>query len=456
MSFSEYLPYYKRNLKVAFPVMLTQLGIALMGVIDSIMVGHHSTAELAAVSFANAIFFSVMLFPLGIMMGLTPMVGKAYTQGERVRVRRLFANGLLNSTLWGITTVLFMACFIPLIPHMGQESVVVEKAQPYYILVVLSILPLIIGNSFRQFLEGLGNTMVAMIITISSNLLNIILNGLLIFGLCGLPELGSTGAAIATLVSRCTLPIAFVLAMKFKREWAQYLKKSDKSDISRTVIREINKIGMPIGFQTWLETIAFTLSFIFVGWISKETLAAHQIANHMSDLTFMIALGVGAATTIRISHQWGANNYEGIRMAANASIHLIIVLNSIGALLMVSFRHLIPHIFTTDIEVIEIAANILIYTALYQLSDGLQAVGAAMLRGIQDVKAPMYIALLAYGVICLPLGYVLTFPCEMGVDGMWIGFIVGLSVAAILFHIRFRKKFKELIPPHLPQSPDCQ
>ena len=157
MVFYDYLPYYKRNLQIAFPVMLTQLGIALMGVIDSIMVGHHSTAELAAVSFANAILFSVMLFPLGIMMGITPMVGKAYAHGESCRVRQLFANGLLNATLWGVVTVLLMACFIPLIPHMGQDPVVVEKAQPYYLLVVLSILPLIVGNSFRQFLEGLGN-----------------------------------------------------------------------------------------------------------------------------------------------------------------------------------------------------------------------------------------------------------------------------------------------------------
>ena len=179
--------------------------------------------------------------------------------------------------------------------------------------------------------------------------------------------------------------------------------------------------------------------------MNKETLAAHQIANHISDLTFMLAIGVGSATTIRIAHQWGAKNYEGMRMAANASIHLIIFMNSVGAVLIFGLRHWLPLLFTIDGSVIEIASDILIFTALYQLSDGLQTVGAGMLRGIQDVRAPMYIALLAYGVICLPLGLVLMFPCGLGVRGMWIGFIAGLSVAAILFHLRFRKRYKEIV-----------
>ncbi len=173
-------------------------------------------------------------------------------------------------------------------------------------------------------------------------------------------------------------------------------------------------------------------------------MAALQIGNQIAILTFMLAVGIGAATTVRVSHQYGLRDYKAVRMAANASIHLCLLMNAIGATLMISCRKIIPLAFTNDPAVIEIASSLLIFAGLFQLSDGLQCVGIAMLRGIQDVRRPALYAFIAYILLELPIGYILMFPCGLGANGMWIGFIIGLSVAAVLFHTRFRSQFRKI------------
>ena len=210
------------------------------------------------------------------------------------------------------------------------------------------------------------------------------------------------------------------------------------------MLKQLSTIGFPIGVQTLMETIAFTAAFVFIGWISKEALAAHQIANQICDMTFMVILGIGSATTIRVSHQLGANNLEGVRMASNASIHLVLVINAVGAVFMIGLRNYIPLLFTHDQEVIAIASQLVVLAGVLQLADGLQVVAASMLRGITDVKVPMVIALFSYTIVCISIGLFLAFPMGMGAVGIWIGFVVGLSVAAVCLHTRFRIQYKKL------------
>jgi MATE family multidrug resistance protein len=193
-----------------------------------------------------------------------------------------------------------------------------------------------------------------------------------------------------------------------------------------------------------LETFLFTASFVIIGWISKEALAAHQIANQIADMTFMLALGIGSATTIRVSHQLGERNIHGVRMASTASVHLVLLMNTIGAALMISLRNYIPMLFTEDQEVMAIASQLIVLAGLFQYADGLQAVGAAMLRGITDVKVPMVIAFVSYILIGLSVGLLCAFPLNMGAAGIWVGFIFALAIAAICFHIRFNRKLKVL------------
>ena len=439
-------------------MMLTQLGASLVGLFDSIMVGRYATVDLAAVSFSNALFFTVMVFAMGALMGLTPLVGieigkmsDATEQSElQLRITALFKNGALFTILLSIFTLILLGSCIPFLHCFGQDPAVVEVARPYYTLIVLSIAPFLFFTFFKQFLEGLGNTSVAMVITLAMNALNILLNWLFIYGNWGCPELGATGAGIGSLIARTGMPICFMAAMYFRREWRGYIRSIRTKGYRLSTIQELSKIGFPIGIQTLMETIAFTAAFVFIGWISKEALAAHQIANQICDMTFMVILGIGSATTIRVSHQLGANNLDGVRMASHASIHLVLVINAIGAALMIGLRHQIPLLFTEDQEVIAIASKLVVLAGMLQLADGLQVVAASMLRGITDVKVPMVIAVISYTIICISVGLTLAFPMGMGAEGIWIGFVIGLSTAAVCLHLRFHKQFKKLKTTTLP------
>ena len=453
IKFKEYLPYYKRNLKVALPVMLTQLGASLVGLFDSMMVGHYATVDLAAVSFANALFFMAMVFAMGALMAITPLVG--IQMGEmnimpekkadiRQKIAVLFQNGMLFTMLQSAFMLILLAGCIPFLSYFGQEPEVIEVARPYYILIVVSLVPFLVFTFFKQFLEGLGNTLVAMIITLAMNGLNILLNWIFIYGHWGAEAMGATGAGIGSLISRVGMALCFGLAMWFHKDWKYYIQTFSWRNFSWSEIKQQIKLGFPIGAQTFLETFTFAASFVIIGWISKEALAAHQVANQIADMTFMIALGVGAATTIRVSHQLGEKNIVGVRMASNASIHLVLVINTIGAALMIGLRHYIPMLFTEDKEVIAIASKLIVIAGLFQYADGLQAVGAAMLRGITDVKVPMLIAFISYILVGLSVGLICAFPLQQGASGIWIGFIFGLSLAAICFHIRFRRLMRNI------------
>ena len=445
-SFKTYLPYYKRNLKVALPVMLTQLGASLVGFFDSIMVGHYATVDLAAVSFANAIFFTVMVFAMGALMGITPLVGiqigaqhtsspiansqspianhqspitNRQSPTANNQISSLFQNGILFTVLLSAVMLILLSACIPFLDRFGQDPAVIEVARPYYILIVISLVPFLFFSFFKQFLEGLGNTMVAMVITLLMNGLNILLNWVFIYGNWGFESMGATGAGIGSLISRIGMPLCFWAVMAWRKEWKQYLRMTWQR-FSWQRIRELAKIGFPIGGQTLLETFLFTASFVIIGWISKEALAAHQISNQIADMTFMLALGIGSATTIRVSHQLGERNIHGVRMASTASVHLVLLMNTIGAALMISLRNYIPMLFTEDQEVMAIASQLIVLAGLFQYADGLQAVGAAMLRGITDVKVPMVIAFVSYILIGLSVGLLCAFPLNMGAAGIWL------------------------------------
>ena len=458
-SFRAYLPYYKRNLKVAMPVMFTQFGAVLVGLADSIMVGHYGTADLAAVSFSNALFFTVMVFSMGALMGVTPLVGHVHGRLEKLlaqgtteeeiehkheQITAYLANGLIFTAIMCVLSLAILAPCIPFLDNFGQEPEVVACARRYYILIVLSIIPFLLFCFAKQFLEGLGNTMVAMLITLGCNLLNIFLNWVFIFGHLGFEAMGAEGAGWATLIARLCLPICFFIAMIAKADWRRYITSLKGYLITLREVQHLLVIGMPIGLQSFAETFLFTASFVIIGWINKEALAAHHIANQMADLTFMLALGIGAATTIRVSHQLGKGDLQAVQMASRASVHLCLLMNTIGAAIMIFGRNYIPYIFTNDPEVVPIASTLLVIAGTLQYADGLQCIGAAMLRGIQDVRVPMRIALFAYIAVGLPLGLALTFPLGLGAKGMWIAFVIALAIPAVLFHIRFNRQLKRL------------
>ena len=439
--------------------MFTQFGAAMVGLADSIMVGHYGTADLAAVSFSNALFFTVMVFAMGALMGVTPLVGHVHGRLEKLlqqgttdeeiahkheQITSYLSNGLVFTGIMCLISLALLAPCIPFLDDFGQEPEVVSCARPYYILIVLSIIPFLLFCFSKQFLEGLGNTFVAMMITLGCNLLNIFLNWVFIFGHMGFHPMGAEGAGWATLIARALMPLCFFIAMISRADWRRYIVSFRGYLITRREVEHLLAIGTPIGLQSFAEAFLFTASFVIIGWINKEALAAHHIANQMADLTFMLATGIGAATTIRVSHQLGKGDLQAVRMASRASVHLCLLMNTIGAAIMIFGRNYIPYIFTDDPEVVPIASTLLIIAGTFQYADGLQCIGAAMLRGIQDVRVPMQIALFAYIAVGLPLGPYLTFPLGLGAKGMWMAFVIALAIPAVLFHIRFNRQLKRM------------
>jgi len=441
MNFKTYLPFYKRNLKVAFPVMLSQAGQVLVQQVDNMMVGRVGTTELAAVSFANSIFIIGMVMGMGFTFGLTPLTGHEWATGNHKKASSLFRNSMLTNFIMAIALALVLFSISFFMKYMGQPPQVIEEAVPYFRILVVSMIPFLMFFTFKQFTEGLGNTKTAMYITLSANALNILLNYILIFGKLGFPALGVNGAGYASLIARTLMPILFLI-IYLKKDWLKrYLILLKKTTFNRKQIKDLIKIGYPISGQMLLEVSAFALSGVMMGWIGEVPLAAHQIALGLASVTFMIVTGIASATTIRVSHQYSRQNYKNMYKAAMASVHLVLAFMATTALLFLIFRNSLPKIYTPNPEVIALASQLLIMAAIFQIFDGMQVAMLGVLRGLADVKQAMFYAFFAYLVVNLPLAYFLAFTLEVGPIGIWTGFVAGLGIAAIMFFIRFRKQY---------------
>lgn len=444
MFVKEYLPFYSRNLKIAIPIIMSSMGTTFVQIIDTLMVGRLGTIELAAVAFSTSIFLLGSLFVSGLMMGGTPIIGQLFSRGDNIQISRFFANMMYMAIYVSVVVGLILYVVRIFMPYMGQDPQVVVFAKQYFLILILSLLPNSIFFVFKQWLEGLGNTAVAMAITLASNVINIVFNYLLIYGKFGFPELGVVGAGIATLISRIMLVVLFVIYLCFVKRWRIYHQKCFSNLFNLKEQKELYRVGTPIAVHTLLEVSAFSLSGIMMGWISATAMASHQICSNISMVSFTILLGIANATTIRVSHQYGARDFKSMKMAANASVHLCLLVTIVMGLLFVILRYPVMSLFTEDTEVIKIGAQILIAVGIYQIFDGMQVVGAGILRGIKDVTITMYAAFISYVVINLPLGYFLAFICNWGPIGIWAGFIGGLSTAALLFRIRYVKDFKKI------------
>lgn len=441
----QYLPYFKRNLKVALPIMATQAGQVVVQLADNIMVGHLGPMELAGVSFANAIILIWMVAAMCFSQGITPIAGQLFGRNEKDKISSLFKNaGVLNLVMTAIICSL-MIVNGHFMDKMGQEEVVVGFARDYFYITVLSMLPTVIFSSIRFFSEGIGNTKNAMWITLITNLLNILLNYIMIYGKWGCPAFGVAGAAYATLISRILAAVAFIILLYTHKEYKPYMKDRAKHPLSFKTMKELLKVSMPISLQGLLEIFTFSLAAIMVGWISAYHLAAHQIAQNLSSLTFMLAMGIGNAATIRVSHQFGEGNFVGVRMAGKAAVIMSIVFMGSFGIIFIVLNKQIPLLYTNDPKVIEIAWKLIVVMSLYQIFDAIQMASMNSLKGLKDINLPLVISACAYYLVCLPAAYLMGFIFKWGAVGVWIGLMMGLVFAAVFFYIRFDKLSKRLI-----------
>ena len=457
-AFGLYKDYYKENLRLAFPVILSQIGQITVQLADTAMVGHYGGDDptpLAAVSFATNLFFIIFITTLGLTFGLTPLVGERFAQERHRHVRELLQNGLLLFSLIGVAATLLLVLLRGMFPimaslMMGGEADasiggVVDMAIPYYNTLIWSLFPVMIWGTIKQFLEGVGNTRVAMVTIIVANTVNILLNWVFIFGKCGFEPMGALGAGYATLISRilqCVMMLAYFFTTPKFRAYTENL--FSKSMIKFRRIAEILKVGIPIAFHMFMESSAFVVAGIMVLAFGAASVSAYQIGVNMMNVTFMIIIAIGSSTTILCSHIYGRKDFSRLRRTMNAAYQMGLFWNITVATIYVALRYQIPALFTTNEQTIEIAASMLIYIALFQVSDCLQAISISIMRGLQDVKILMPIVFVSYVVINIPVGYLLAFEFGMKANGLIVGFIVGLTCCAVMTIRRVRKNIKRL------------
>jgi MATE family multidrug resistance protein len=306
-----------------------------------------------------------------------------------------------------------------------------------------------IFQTFKQFAEGLSQTKQAMYITIFCNVINVFLNWVLIWGMFGAPELGLMGAGWATLISRVLMPVLMGYYILRSRRYSVYSLSLKLKKISLPIISRILNIGIPTGFQFIFEVSAFSAAAIMMGWIGVNALAGHQIALNLASISYMMATGLSTAGMIWVSNMVGRGNQKGMREAGMVVFGLVLGFMFLAAMSFVFLRTFLPTLYIDDPEVIATAASLLIVAALFQLSDGVQVAALGVLRGLEDVRIPTLVTLVAYWVLGLPLGYFFAFQLEMGEVGIWYGLLIGLSITAVLlfyrFHILSKNKIQEQI-----------
>lgn len=426
----------RRIVGIAIPVTVGQLGHMSVGVADSIMLGNLGGVELAASTFGLSVFVPFMMMGIGISYGISPAVAKANGEKDDKSLNSLFIHGLVLNTFIGILFSLVLWYFSWGLKYFGQPKEIVSITIVYFQWMAVCMFPLMIFQSLKQFAEGLSVTKPFTMISLSGNLINILLNYLLIFGKVGFPQMGVEGAAIATFISRVYMAF-MIFGYYYYCPLRKYLQKWKLHDLEWKKIFSLGKISLPIGLQMVLEVGAFGFAAIMTGWIDTNSLAAHQIALNLAAITYMASTGIASAATVRVGYELGRKNRNGLRNAGIKSVLLVIVFMTMNAVLFFTFRNLLPTIYIRDIKIVEIASSLLLITAFFQISDGVQAVGLGALRGLSDVKMPTLIAFIAYWIIALPAGYILAFNYKLGVQGIWYGLLSGLTIAAIFLTKRF-------------------
>jgi MATE family multidrug resistance protein len=439
-----YRQHIKETIKLAFPISVGQLGHIMMGVVDSLMVGKIGSASLAAASLVNGLFFLIVVLGFGMTLAIAPLI--AISKGEKnlKECGKILNHGILVNLIFSLILMALVIILSYFIPLMNQPPEVTELSISYLQILSLSIIPFIIFSCYRQFLEALSLPNPPMWIALAANILNVFLNWLLIFGNLGFPQLGLDGAGFATTLTRWTMMFFLMYYVLKNQKLKDYSPKLKFDNIDYNLIKKITSVGIPSGFQYFLEVGAFSFATIMVGWLGKIPLAANQIALNLASISYMVILGISFAGTVRVGTALGEKNFIKVRRSGFSAIFLTTSIMFCFGLVFIFFRKAIPLIYIDDSKVIAVASNLLIIAAMFQISDGLQATGIGILRGLTDVKIPLILSFGAYWLLGIPSGYLFGIILNLGAVGVWLGSFVGLTSLGVILLFRFHVKSKYL------------
>ena len=446
MNLSNYTKEFSYNLKLSTPVILGLLGHTLVGMIDNIMVGKLDPINLAAVSLGNSYIFVAMSLGIGFSAAITPIVAEAHSERNNEKLKTSFINGFILCLFLGIFLYGSILLLKGTLIYLDQPQEVVRLALPYIDIVAISLIPLLLFQALKQFVDGLSKTIYPMYATVLANIINVIINYILIFGMLGFPKLGIIGAAIGTLVSR-SIMFFFLFYMLMNKEIIyDYISDLKSFVYNRFMIKKILSLGFPTSLQMFFEVGLFTSAIWLSGLLGEIPQSANQIVLNISSMTFMVASGLSVSAAIRAGNQKGLKNYKELKRISLSILLLGICFASIFSLVIYLLRDYLPYIYIDinnqenyfeNIRIVSIASKLFIIVAIFQLVDSAQVIVLGTLRGMQDVKIPTIIVFIAYWIIGFPISFVLGDESLMAESGIWIGLLSGLTFSSLFLYLRF-------------------
>lgn len=432
----------KQLVRLASPILVAQVAQIAMNFVDTVMAGQVSAVDLAAVSVASSFWLPIILLVQGIIMALTPIVSQLNGARKRDEIRPAVHQGFWLALM--VTPIAMLALyFSPLaLQFMDVDPVMAEKTAGYLHAILWGLPAFVLFQVLRNFSEGLSHTMPTMVIGFVGLAVNIPANYIFIHGHFGMPKLGGVGCGVATAIVLWAMLLAMIAYVKLSPHFKKINLFAQLARPNGSRIWRLFRLGFPIAMAIFCEVTLFTVVALMLAPFGAETVASHQIALNFSSLVFMLPLSIGVGVTIRVGHSIGEGQPEQARVAARTGLMLGMAVAAGTAALTVLLREPIAGIYTDDLQVITLAATLLFFAAIYQISDSVQVVAAAALRGYKDTQAIFYITIIAYWGMGLPTGMILGLTDwvvpRMGPQGFWVGFIVGLTGAALMLGARLR------------------
>ncbi len=437
---------FSRTFRIALPLIISNISQVGLGLIDSAMIGAVDYRQLAASSLVLNVIAIPQVLGMGMAIAISPMTAIANGQKNTFKASRVLFNGFFLTTSVAVLIALTLIFTNHLLYHLGQDKDVATYAVPFYKLIACSLIPMLMFASVKQFCDGLEFTKTAMTLLVISLPLNAFLNWIFIYGRFGLPRMELSGAGLGTLITRIIIAITLIIVVFRHKLFVPYIalrKKAWKVDVK--TCKELLHIGVPTSLQYGLEVAAFSVSGVMIGWLGATSQAAHQIALNLATATFMAAAGLALGGSIRVANAYGRSEKLLLRNIGLSTISGGLIYGLICAISFVIFRNALPKIFTNNAEVASVSSSLLVFAALFQISDATQSIGVGLLRGIKDVKLPTAFVAIAYWLIGIPVGYFLSFQLKMGAAGIWLGFVTGLTTSSILLNTRFLKKSRVVV-----------
>ena len=438
---------FRKTLVIAGPIIIGNVSQIGLGLIDSAMIGAIDYKQLAASSLVLNVLAIPQVIGIGMTMAISPLVAMANGRNDVATASKVVYNGVALSTLTACIIAITMVACQRMLFHLGQDADVAAHALDYYVVMSWSLIPMMIYIAVKQFADALEFTRTAMLLSLLSLPLNAFLNWILIYGRFGTPRLELYGTGIATLITRIVIAVTLILVILKHKTFRPYIQaRTNAWKLNWKMWRELLSLGIPSSLQYGMEAGAFAVSGIMIGWLGATAQAAHQIALNLASTTFMAALGLSMAGSIRVANAYGRNDKTGLRLIGKSTIVSGLAFGVLCAAMFIIFKDYLSLMFTNSTSVATLAAGLLVYGAIFQVSDATQAIGVGLLRGIKDVKMPTIYVAIAYWLIGIPIGYLLAFPFKLGAAGIWIGFVSGLTISSILLNARFLKKTKITVP----------